>query len=261
VRTLRAALERCGRELSDRAQSERRRHASVDAVFEMVDRDSELGGAIIAGALAYRLFIWLLPLAPLVVVAGLGIAADAASESPQSAAATLGLQGLVNSSIASASRGSARAYALLIGVPVLLYVTRGLLRALIVAHRLLWVDVRIASPRPTVAGTLVLLAALVGLLAVGALVSAAQDRSAGFGAATIVAAAGPYSGIWLVVSRRLLHRDADWRALIPGAVSSGSASSSSTSSRPTCCSRMRSASRAPTARSVWQPPSCSPCFS
>ena len=39
----------------------------------MVERDSEVGGGIIAGALAYRLFIWLLPLA-LVAVAGLGFA-------------------------------------------------------------------------------------------------------------------------------------------------------------------------------------------
>jgi hypothetical protein len=60
--------------LAERAQAERGRHRSVDAVFEMADRDSEVGGGIIAGALAYRLFIWLLPLA-LVAVAGLGIAA------------------------------------------------------------------------------------------------------------------------------------------------------------------------------------------
>ena len=35
-----------------------------------------------AGALAYRLFIWLLPLA-LVTVAGLGFAAEANSETPE----------------------------------------------------------------------------------------------------------------------------------------------------------------------------------
>ena len=48
----------------------------------MVNRDGDIGGGIIAGALAYRLFIWLLPLA-LVAVAGLGIAADAADETPR----------------------------------------------------------------------------------------------------------------------------------------------------------------------------------
>ena len=38
----------------------------------MADRDADVGGGIIAGALAYRLFIWLLPFA-LVLVAGLGL--------------------------------------------------------------------------------------------------------------------------------------------------------------------------------------------
>jgi hypothetical protein len=66
-----------------RAQAERSNHATLDAVYEMVDRDAEFAGGIIAGALAYRLFIWLLPLG-LVFVAGLGIAADAASSDPKS---------------------------------------------------------------------------------------------------------------------------------------------------------------------------------
>jgi len=50
----------------------------------MIDRDGEVAGGILAGALAYRLFIWLLPLA-LIAVAGLGFAADVASESPEDA--------------------------------------------------------------------------------------------------------------------------------------------------------------------------------
>jgi hypothetical protein len=50
----------------------------------------------------YRLFIWLLPFA-LVAVAGLGLAADAESESPQDAAESLGLEGLVSNSIANAA--------------------------------------------------------------------------------------------------------------------------------------------------------------
>jgi hypothetical protein len=102
--------------LAERAQAERSRHRSVDAVFEMADRDSEVGGGIIAGALAYRLFIWLLPLA-LIAVAGLGIAADASSESPEEQAESVGLEGLVSSSIANAANSPNRWYAVLIGRP------------------------------------------------------------------------------------------------------------------------------------------------
>ena len=100
---LRARAER----LSARAQTERSRHASVDAVFDVVDRDAEVGGGIIAGALAYRFFFWSLPFA-LVLVAGLGVAADANSTSPEKAAHALGLAGLISSSVASAASSSTR---------------------------------------------------------------------------------------------------------------------------------------------------------
>jgi hypothetical protein len=89
IRAWQDSLRARGERLAERAQSERQLHKSVDATFQMVDRDLELGGGIIAGALAYRLFIWLLPLA-LVAVAGLGIAADASSNSPEQEASSLG---------------------------------------------------------------------------------------------------------------------------------------------------------------------------
>jgi hypothetical protein len=80
--------------VGDRAQAERSRHGSVDAVFDMADHDAEVGGGIMAGALAYRFFVWLLPLA-LVAIAGLGTASSAASRTPESAARSAGLAGLV----------------------------------------------------------------------------------------------------------------------------------------------------------------------
>jgi membrane protein len=88
----------------------------VDAVFEVVDRDAEVAGEIIAGALAFRLFIWLLPLA-LVAVAGLGIEAGATSGTPQRATEQLGFEGLIGNSVASAAKSANRWYALLIGIP------------------------------------------------------------------------------------------------------------------------------------------------
>lgn len=123
------------RRISSRAAAERSRRGSVDAAFEMVDRDVEVGGGIIAGALAYRMFIWMLPFA-LVLVAGLGIAADASSTSPTGAADSIGLAGLVSSSVASAANSSSRWYALGVGVPTLFLATRSVPRALIGAYRL-----------------------------------------------------------------------------------------------------------------------------
>jgi hypothetical protein len=68
-----ARLRTDAHRLEQRAQLERERHSSIDALFVMAELDGEVGGGIIAGALAFRFFIWLLP-AALVAVAGLGTA-------------------------------------------------------------------------------------------------------------------------------------------------------------------------------------------
>jgi uncharacterized BrkB/YihY/UPF0761 family membrane protein len=211
------ALRARSQRLADRAQTERRRHRSVDAAFEMIDRDAEVGGGIIAGALAYRLFIWLLP-AALVAVAGLGIASDASAQSPEETAGSVGLGGLISSSITSAANSPNRWYALLVGIPILLWATRSVLRALIVAHRLVWGDVRATAPRPTPIATLRFFALLVGFLATSVLASAVRAWSGGVGLLSTVLVALPYAAIWLLVSVRLPHRAASWPALIPGAI-------------------------------------------
>jgi membrane protein len=212
-----AALQARRSALEERAAHERSRHQSLDACFEIVDRDVELGGGIIAGALAYRFFIWLLPLA-LVAVAGLGFAADAAEQTPKQAVDELGLAGLVSSSVASAAEGSGRWYALLIGIPILVWATRSMLRALIGTHRLLWTDARKRAPKPTVLATLRLLGLILvyGAATVFASAVRANDEIGGILTTTVIAV--PYAAIWLLVSIRLPHRDAPWTALIPGAL-------------------------------------------
>jgi uncharacterized BrkB/YihY/UPF0761 family membrane protein len=212
-----AAMQARAQKLEKRAQDERTHHASVDAAFEMADRDGETAGGIIAGALAYRLFIWLLP-AALVAVAGLGIAADAAGNSPDQAAKSVGLVGLVSSSVASAAKSSNRWYALIVGIPILIYVTRSVLRALIGVHRLVWTDDRAAAPKPKLRPTLELLALMVGIVLMAGLTSAARHHIQGvFGVLLTVLMAFPLAGLWLYLSYRMPHRDATWRWLIPGA--------------------------------------------
>ena len=217
IRRVRARAAVVRAHAAERAQLERQRHSTVAAIFEMADHDSEVGGGIMAGALAYRLFIWLLPLA-LVAVAGLGIAANASSRSPESEADSLGLAGLVSSSVAGAANSPARWYALLFGIPILIYTTRSVLRTLIVVHRLVWTDVRAAVPKPTTAATLRLLAVLLGFFVVSTAATAARALSGGAGVLATLLIPVPYAALWLLISMRLPHRDAPWRALVPGAV-------------------------------------------
>jgi len=203
--------------LAARADAERRRHGSVDAAFEMVDHDSEVGGGIMAGALAYRLFIWLLPFS-LVAVAGLGFAAEANSETPEDTAQWTGLGGIVSSSVASSASSSARWYALFIGIPLLVYATRSLLRTLIVTHRLVWTDMRGAVPKPTLPSTLLLLLALLVYFFVTGLANLARGWSPTGGLLVTLLVPIVYAALWLLVSERLPHRNASRRDLLPGAV-------------------------------------------
>jgi membrane protein len=212
-----AALRANQQQLAQRAQTERGRHRSVDAVFEMVERDGDVGGGIIAGAIAYRLFIWLLPLA-LVAVAGLGFAGDAASKSPEEAGKSLGIEGLISSSIMNAAESPKRWYALLIGIPALLWTTRSLLRVLISANRLVWSDVRAAAPKPTPLATLRLLVLLLSFGALTTLASALRSWAPGPGLIATLATVVAYAGLWLLISLQLPHRGTGWVELVPGAL-------------------------------------------
>lgn len=212
-----AAVQAMRGRIAKRAERERRVHGSLDAVLDMYDRDAEVGGGIMAGALAYRLFIWMLPLA-LVAVAGLGIAADAAGTTPREAADSMGFAGLVSSSVAGAARSSARWYALLVGVPVLLLATSSVLRTLLVSFRLVWTELRSAVPRPTAKVTLQLAAVLLGFVACSALASAAREASGLVGLLAILVIPIPYGLLWLLTSARLPHGGVPWPGLIPGAI-------------------------------------------
>jgi uncharacterized BrkB/YihY/UPF0761 family membrane protein len=215
-----AAFQARAQQVADQAEDARAHHKTLDAAFEGFARDVEVGGGIIAGALAYKFFVWLLPFA-LVLVAALGITADAAGDTPTEAAKTLGIAGIVSQSIASAASGANRWYALIVGVPVLLYVTRSVLRALIGAHRLVWTDLAAAAPRPTPKATLRLLGLLLAFFAATALAGAARAWSTGPGVVITLLMMVPYTGFWLLVTMRLPHRDANWKGLLPGAITFG----------------------------------------
>jgi hypothetical protein len=59
------------RVLRDRVEAARAGHASLDFGFRFLERDSAIAGGLLAGALAYRLFVLLLPTA-LLLVSGVG---------------------------------------------------------------------------------------------------------------------------------------------------------------------------------------------
>jgi uncharacterized BrkB/YihY/UPF0761 family membrane protein len=206
--------------LSERAQNERGRHGWLDATFEVVDRDVEVAGGIISGALAYRFFLWLLP-AGLVFVGGLGVVADMTSRSPKSVGTTLGIGGIVSNSLKSASNSHSPWYALIVGVPILLYATRSVLRVLIGTHRLVWGEMRAARPKPTYADAAKLLGILVAFFILAGFAGWARERSTAAGLIATLGVIAGFTGLWLWTTTQLPHRDAGWRDLVPGAIAVG----------------------------------------
>jgi uncharacterized BrkB/YihY/UPF0761 family membrane protein len=217
IRQRQEAIQARMERLAERAQDERRHRSWVDAIFEIADRDGEVAGGVIAGALAYRLFIWLLP-AGLVFVGGIGAIAGARSDSPHRFASTLGVGGLVSHSLQNASKSHSSWYALIVGVPILLYATRSVLRVLIGTHRLAWGDVREGRPKPTFLDALKLLGVMVVYFLLAGLAAWARSRSHAAGLVATIVVAVAFSGLWLWVSTRLPHRDAGWVDLLPGAL-------------------------------------------
>jgi uncharacterized BrkB/YihY/UPF0761 family membrane protein len=214
-----ALQERMDR-LSERAQEERGRRGWVDATFEVADRDAEVAGGIIAGAVAYRLFFWLLPFG-LVFVGGLGVVAAALSDSPRHVASNLGIGGIVSSSLHNASDSHSAWYALIVGVPILLYATRSVLRVLIGTHRLAWGDIQEARPKPTFLDAAKLLGVMIAYFVLAGLAGWARAHSPAAGlVATILLIVG-FTGLWLWTSSRLPHRSAGWVDLLPGALAIG----------------------------------------
>jgi len=145
------AAQARARRLAERAQDERAHHVSVDVAFEMVDRDADAGGEIIAGALAYRIFIWLLPFA-LTVVLGLALVAGRTQGSIADLVSDAGITGFVATSVAEAADGTsgwALVTGLVVAVVVLLYQTSALLRAVRAVTALAWELPVTRVPSPT----------------------------------------------------------------------------------------------------------------
>jgi uncharacterized BrkB/YihY/UPF0761 family membrane protein len=211
--TAAAARERAER-VEEWGETKRRESSFAAWLYDVYERDRDCGGGLLAGALAYRFFIWLLPFV-LVLVGGLGVVSAAASEAPGELADQTHLAALVTSSVQSAAKSNARWYALLIGVPVLLYTTRTLLRALMGVNRLVW-TARVRRTKPTPLQTLGFLGIMTAFPVVSGIAAAARASSTALGLTITLGATLLYGALWLVISLWLPHAEAPARALLPG---------------------------------------------
>jgi membrane protein len=202
--------------LRTRVEGARQHHPTLELAFDIVESDSSIGGGLLAGALAYRLFVLLLPYA-LLFVSGLGLYAGAVDKSPSTVAEEAGLHGLIASQVASTASGSARWLVFVVMVPAVVYATAKLYRAVAVVHAIVWHGsgrgVRITPKGLGLFGASLLVtfgaAGIVGWIR-------RQDELGGLSALLVYVAL--VGGAWLVVSTQLPHREARWPTFIPGAL-------------------------------------------
>jgi uncharacterized BrkB/YihY/UPF0761 family membrane protein len=187
----------------------------LDVGLRIYQRDRESAGTIVGSALAFRLFLFFVPLL-LFVVGLLGFVADLVSDvDPDDVGISGGLASQINAALTQPN--STRWIAVLVGLVGMLTTGRSLSKGMVSASCLAWrLPVRTkASPR--------VIAAVVGLVFGIAVVSTIVNRvRAELGVAvagmSFLVAFAIYAVAWLLLSMLLPRATNDPGALLPGAV-------------------------------------------
>jgi uncharacterized BrkB/YihY/UPF0761 family membrane protein len=215
----RARLERETGKARARLERERERRYLVALTFLIADHGRRTAASVLAGALAFRLFLTLLPLS-LVLVVALGYAKSAGG-TPSAALEQFGIKGAVASTINHSASFSnpGRTAVLLLGLWGVFQGARTTVAALRAIHALAW-GMPVIRWRHKAPAAIVFLGAMVVVTAaagVATSVRADAGVALGFGASFGIAIV--YGGMWLGASMLLPHRDGvAWTAFIPGAV-------------------------------------------
>jgi uncharacterized BrkB/YihY/UPF0761 family membrane protein len=189
------------------------RHVSIAVSFRAVERNQRVAATVLAGGLAYRLFLWLLPFG-LIVGGGLGLMN---ADSTEEAVSNGGLPAAISNAIGDASRSthSDSWWLLLVGVSVLLWTGYSGAKAMQLIHALIWDQ---APPRThPLKGSLAFTGTVCAVWAAIAVTWWMRDEM-GRGVLVAGVTVVPMAALWLWVSLHLPHRDAPWRSLIPGAL-------------------------------------------
>ena len=200
-----------------RLEAARPKSLWVDAMFRTHERDSATGGVVLAGALAFRIFLFLIPYI-FVLTVGFGLAAEASEQDPADLARKAGIAGIAASAIGSTKDLSTfeRIAAIVIGLFALFLASRSLLKVLRVVHALAW-RVRAGKFRNLSKATLVLIGTITASLVITVLIGKLRDESFALGLiAVLLTAAVPFA-FWVVVSWFLPSRATRWEEVVPGA--------------------------------------------
>jgi uncharacterized BrkB/YihY/UPF0761 family membrane protein len=218
VAELRGRAAELERQATQRFERERARRSWVRIGWNAWNRDARQGGNLLAGGLAYRVFLWQLPSA-LFFISLLGVMSDLAGKDPAQAARQWGVNAAVATTVAKgvSGAGSGRWWLLILGGWLMLWAGRGAARAVVVISRIAWAMPPRSQKVSSTKASLVFTAFATGGIILQTVV---QQLLSGALIEDIVA--------WVVVSvmllalvtlaLTLLPRRGEWTAVIPGAL-------------------------------------------
>jgi uncharacterized BrkB/YihY/UPF0761 family membrane protein len=175
---------------------------------------------LLASACAFRLFLWLMPLA-LLAAGILASQSGSNSASIESAAKTAGITGAASQQVITALHGGHRSWwmAVIIGAATFLWATRTLMRTLRVVNAHAWQAALPKTGQKDLVITTVMFAGgwFLVFVAVGAVARGDQYIPGGVGVVGVLQAA-VLGAAWLCICLRLPDRRTTWPELIPGCV-------------------------------------------
>jgi membrane protein len=183
-----------------------------------VRHDQRHGGGLLAGALAFRLFGALLPLALLITVI-LGYATSVQPDAGKQAGEAVGLGPTLLAEMGESAKLSTgtRWSVTIFAVVALVWAAMSAARAIRAVHSLAW-EGRVGKQRRPVPAALALLAAIAAFAIVIAASAKARAELGPGGLLITIAALFAFAAIWLALEWLLPHGQADWQALVPGAL-------------------------------------------
>ena len=189
-------------------------------VVQAFESDRRRAGGLLAGGLAYKVFLWLIPLV-LFLVSAFGLVVDLAGDDPAELARQTGMTAALASAIsqAVAASHSERWWLLVLGALLTVWAGRGVYRGVRLVSELAW-DAR--APRgSSLMGSLAVTG--IGLVAIAIQVFLPKAFSGLDAPAVIVFVVGlilaSAMSVWML---SLLPRaDAPWPAVLPGGVMFG----------------------------------------
>ncbi|HEX3300060.1 MAG TPA: YhjD/YihY/BrkB family envelope integrity protein [Actinomycetota bacterium] len=197
----------------------RPRIPALDAAFDVGERDRDVAGGLLAGAVAFRLFLWLVPFALVAVTIAGWVAADT-DLSTDDLARRFGIVGVAAQYVNDASKESTTTLVviLVIALYALLLASRSAVRAIRLAHLLAW-RMRIVRFHGSTVAALWFAGGAAGLAAAAGVINTVRARNPGPGFLLWLVLIVIYGVVWLAASRALPHpSDVPVRALVPGAV-------------------------------------------